>query len=133
MTHSGNLEDRTHEHSNRTDLREPKLSLLADFEALHKDEVKARTELLTASLSVKNMPGHKHKLPWQKQIYWFLVFKQIYVQSLVKPTIREESRDFSDYIRKNTDFTELLQKSLNDKTTKMSSNNKCWKGGEPDF
>lgn len=36
--------------------KSPKLSCLADFEALHKHEVKAKAELLTAFLSAENMP-----------------------------------------------------------------------------
>lgn len=68
----------------------PKLSLLADFEGLYKDEVKAKTELLTASLSAKNMPRHKHKVPWQKKPDLLVSgIKQIYVQIISKTKTKQ--------------------------------------------
>ena len=45
----------------RQDLGEPKLSYLANFEALHKHAMKENAEELTALWCAENRPGHKHK------------------------------------------------------------------------
>ena len=47
-------------------MEEPKLPYLANFEALHKHEMKENAKELTAQWSVENRPGHKHKTTQQR-------------------------------------------------------------------
>jgi hypothetical protein len=41
------------------------------FKALWQQEVKAKAELSTPCLH------HAHRIPWQKEIYWFQAFKDL--------------------------------------------------------
>ena len=58
---------------------DPKLLLLSVLEALHKQEVKTKAELLSLWLNVEGMPQHPHRDPQQKLLP---AFKEISVQSL---------------------------------------------------
>lgn len=49
----------------RKDLRRPQLSSLADPEALHRKEVKAKAQLPTAQQSTEGMSQHAHSSPLQ--------------------------------------------------------------------
>ena len=66
MPYSENLGDHTQVYLPRQDLGEPKLSYLANFEALHKHAMKENAEELTALWCAENRPGHKHKATQQR-------------------------------------------------------------------
>lgn len=62
-----------------------KCSHWAEFEALHKQEVKIKTELKTVWLNAEacTQYTHTHKpLRKDQETYWFLEFKEISVQSV---------------------------------------------------
>lgn len=71
----------------RKDLKRPKLSPVVDLETLKNEEIKAKTELSTAWLSVESMLQHsessaKTERLLKKFLCNFWAFKEISMQSL---------------------------------------------------